>query len=253
MSSTHRPVEKDAMKAAFPPAPPVHIGEPTAHTLVTVFRHLMRCSQTTPFDMSTVQFLFVIVPRWLYPTFTAEGYPMTWPASPGAHPNYTNEDTAAEREVKKLTWELANKRHRDTITMSACLIERLLECFEMPLRQAFENKLLSNPNMEVQRAFQWFLENYGFTNKYDRENNKIDMKKAWNIQDGWHTLENQIEEGLLYASFGQAPISDNDVCDIAIRLILDTGLFANEYTEWTVQTTNNKTWLAMKTFWPPKI
>ena len=54
------------------------------------------------------------------------------------------------------------------------------------------------------------------------------MKKAWNIQDGWHTLENQIEEGLLYASFGQAPISDNDVCDIAIHLILDTGLFANE-------------------------
>ena len=114
------------MKAAFPPAPPIHIGEPTAHTLVTVFCHLMRCSQTTPFDMSTVQFLFVIVPRWLYPTFTAEGYPMTWPASPGAHPNYTNEDTAAEREVKKLTWELANKRHRDTITMSACLFERLL-------------------------------------------------------------------------------------------------------------------------------
>ena len=79
------------------------------------------------------------------------------------------------------------------------------------------------------------------------------MKKAWNIQDGWHTLENQIKEGLLYASFGQAPISDNDICNIAIRLILDTGLFANEYTEWTARTASNKTWLAMKTFWPPKI
>ena len=113
------------MKAAFPPAPPVHIGKPTAHTT-----------------------------RWLYVTFTAEAYPQTRPANPGTHPNYTNADTVAEREVKKLNWELANKRHRDTITMSACRIERLLECFEMPFQQAFENQLIANPNMEVQRAFQ---------------------------------------------------------------------------------------------------
>ena len=79
------------------------------------------------------------------------------------------------------------------------------------------------------------------------------MKKAWSIQDGWHKLKNQIKEGLLYASFGQAPISDNNVCDITIQLILDTGLFANEYTEWTAHTTTKKTWLAMKRFWPPKI
>ena len=98
------------MKAAFPPTPPVHIGKPNAHALVAVFRHLMRCSQTTPYDMSTSQFLFVIVPRWLYPTFTAEAYPQLWPANPGNHPNYTNAETAAEREVKKINWELANKR-----------------------------------------------------------------------------------------------------------------------------------------------
>ena len=91
------------MKAAFPPAPPIHIGEPNAHTLVTVFRHLMRCSQTTPFDMSTVQFLFVIIPRWLYATFTAKAYLQIWPANPGAHSNYTNADTTAEREVKNST------------------------------------------------------------------------------------------------------------------------------------------------------
>ena len=96
------------MKAAFPPAPPTHIGEPNAHTLVEVFRHLMQCSQTTPFDMSAVQFLIVIVLRRLYPTFTAEAYPQFWPANPGAHPNYTNADTAAKREVKKPNWELAN-------------------------------------------------------------------------------------------------------------------------------------------------
>ena len=62
-----------------------------------------------------------------------------------------------------------------------------------------------------------------------------------------------IEEGMFYASFVHAPVSDNAVCDIAVRLILDMGLFANEHTKWTARTAANKMWLAMKMFWPPKI
>ena len=38
-----------------------------------------------------------------------------------------------------------------------------------------------------------------------------------------------------------------------LHVCLNTGLFANEYTEWTARTTANKTWLAMKMFWPPNI
>ena len=102
--------------------------------------------------MPAVQFLFVVVPHWLYATFTAKAYPQFWPPNPGAHPNYTNADSAAEREVTKLKWELANKHHGDTITMSACLIERLLKCVELTFRQAFKNQLLANSNMQFQMA-----------------------------------------------------------------------------------------------------
>ena len=73
------------MLAAFPEAVPKIIGEPTIRELIRVLRHLMLCSQTQAYDLSTTNLLFVCVPPEIFANYDPNPYP-TAPADPGPMP-----------------------------------------------------------------------------------------------------------------------------------------------------------------------
>ena len=79
------------------------------------------------------------------------------------------------------------------------------------------------------------------------------MKAPWSLQDNWIAFKNQMEEGVIYGQYSGAPVPDYQVVDIAIRLILDTGLFEVEYGQWIARPENRKKWSHMKEFWPSKM
>ena len=55
------------------------------------------------------------------------------------------------------------------------------------------------------------------------------MKAPWTLQDGWLILQKRIDDGIIYALFVQHGISDKDVVDMTMQVILKTGLFALKY------------------------
>ena len=55
------------------------------------------------------------------------------------------------------------------------------------------------------------------------------MKKPWSIQDSWTALEDRIEEAWIYSRYCHNKIMDKQAVNIAVKLILDTGIFAHEY------------------------
>ena len=56
----------------------------------------------------------------------------------------------------------------------------------------------------------------------------------------------------MYALFAQHGISDKDVVDITMQVILKTGLFALEYGEWHATPDNQRTWSTFKVFMKEK-
>ena len=53
------------------------------------------------------------------------------------------------------------------------------------------------------------------------------MKADWNLHDGWQALQEQVEEGQLFAALTNAAISDVDAVDIAVSVLSDFERLAN--------------------------
>ena len=238
------------MIAAFPEAAPKINGQPTLRELIRVIDHLIRCAQTHETDISPLKLLFLCIPPELYANYTAEAYP-TIPNYPGPVPIYDPNQTGAEHANTKSTWEYHATRHADCKTMMSSLIDRFLSLIDLTYKSDFENHRISNPNITFRECFHWFIERYGDVNELDRDENKSRMKKAWTLQDGWENLRRQMEDGQLYAQFAQSPISEKEVVDIALLVIMKVGLFEQQYEAW--KTEPNQSWFNFKTFWSAKV
>ena len=112
------------------------------------------------------------------------------------------------------------KWHVDWNAMSSPLIHRLLSLMQRQYKTAFLNIHIANPEMEFQDCFQWFVDQYGHCSEQDQINNKELMKREWNPQDEFEALLIQIMEGITYATFTRAPISDRDIVDIMVGVIM---------------------------------
>ena len=64
-----------------------------------------------------------------------------------------------------------------------------------------------------------------------REENWNQMKADWNLHDRWQSLQEQVEEGQLFAALANAAISDVDAVDIAVSVLMKTCMFEHAYKE----------------------
>ena len=79
------------------------------------------------------------------------------------------------------------------------------------------------------------------------------MEFEWTIADDFLMLAKKINNCLLYAEFAEAPIPNHKAVGAGMKLIMQTGLFKQEYEEWHAKDTNQRTWAHFKEFWPPKV
>ena len=108
-------------------------------------------------------------------------------------------------------------------------------------KTAFLNIHIGNPKMEFQDCFKWLIDQYGQCTKQDQINNKELMKREWNPIDGFEALITQIMEGITCANFSGSPMSDQDIMDISIQVIMRCNLLAEPYTKWHKHTETKRT------------
>ena len=113
--------------------------------------------------------------------------------------------------------------------MNTALLDRPLSLIADPYKAEFTLKRYSDPNMNFKLAFQVFLDNYSATIEHDREENKNRTKAPCALHDRWLILHKRIDNEIIYALFAQHGISDKDVVDMTMQVILKTGLFTLEY------------------------
>jgi len=79
------------------------------------------------------------------------------------------------------------------------------------------------------------------------------MKVSWNLQDGWQALPEQIEEGQLFAALTNVAIPGVDAVDMAVTVLMNTGMSEHAYEEWHARANGTKRWSYVKVFWTKKV
>ena len=251
-SSQFKLLTKSEILEAFPaPEQPI-TGEMNLRELIRIIVHMMKCAQAVQYEGQPLAFLYLACPENIWPNYSQDPYPQT-PGHPGNFPQFAQNATAAEIANQRALWEWQNKQHRDPDTMNQALVHRFLSLLPLVDKMEYEERRLSHPNEPYLDCVGWFVAKYGDTTEPEREDNRQRMRATWQLADGFNKLQKQIEEGMLYALVTNAPIPQADVIDIAITVMMQTGLFEPAYEQWHARPAGTKTWQDFKTFWAEKV
>jgi hypothetical protein len=100
--------------------------------------------------------------------------------------------------------------------------------------------------------FDWFVFKYGRTLAEDCKANCTVMASEWHPSMGFELLAARLFRGATFANLAKYPINDDDIVDIGICILHQTGLFSEEYKTWILRgnnTTKTNNFTAFPTFW----
>ena len=258
MAKVYRPTTKAEMIAVFPEIKTTCEGEPHLLDIVRALLHIMECAQshdTDDADHNGLNMLHVALEDQYYRSFLADpnnqdhpGVPAAATAVPVLTP-VTNGGNQAQWNVETLTWELTKKKRDEHVNMDSALKSRWLEMFQPEYTEAYRRALRGNPKQSFHECLEHFLTTYGDDGEFDVEENRQRMLADWNPQNGFETLSNQLEEGILYAMFARRPFAERDIVDIGMQVILKTAQFETQYEQWVAKPPNQRGFAQWKRFW----
>ncbi len=87
---------------------------------------------------------------------------------------------------------------------------------------------MENPNSVFRKMFAWFMAKYGRTSGDNRKANRTAMALEWHSSQGFKLLVAHLFWGATFANLAKHPIPDNDIVNVGICIIHQTGLFAED-------------------------
>jgi hypothetical protein len=106
---------------------------------------------------------------------------------------------------------------------------------------AYYTILITETNRRFGVTFQYFYDLVGDRDEREIGVNRDNMKQSWNTQQGFQFPKARYQDGANFAAFEKQPINANDVLNMLLAVILDTGLFQLKYTEWHALPDNEQT------------
>jgi hypothetical protein len=107
------------------------------------------------------------------------------------------------------------------------------------------------PNSIFCKMFAWSMTKYDRTSADDHEANCTTMALEWHPSQGFELLVMHLFQGATFANLVKHLIPNNDIVDIGIHIIHQTGLFEEEYKTWITRgdnPTNNMDFAAFRTY-----
>ena len=124
------------------------------------------------------------------------------------------------------------KYYADCMHMNKSLTEILLSIFANEHRRGYNATIVSDLNRTFGNTFAHFYYQFGIREQSEIEQNRDDMRKPWNIADGWEVLKDRSNEGIAYSVFTDATISAADALNMLIFVLVKTRVFQAQYEEW---------------------
>ncbi len=156
---------------------------------------------------------------------------------------------------------MALKQRNNTINMDSALINIFLDLIPVAFKQSYKHIQMENPNTDFFcKIFAWFVTKYGHSSVDDCKANCNAMALEWHPSQEFKLLDPRLFRGATFANLTTHPIPNNDLVDIRICVIHQTGLSFEEYKAWithgdnptrthTHTHTHNMDFAAFRTFW----
>ena len=125
--------------------------------------------------------------------------------------------------------------------MNKALIERFLSIFVNKHQRGYNSTTVSDPNRTFGNTFAHFYEQFGIRDDAEIKQKRDDMRKPWNVADGWEVLKDRFDDVIAYAVFTDATISAADALNILIAVVVKTRVFQTQYKEWHALPPGNHT------------
>jgi hypothetical protein len=171
-------------------------------------------------------------------------------------PNYSGCTDTNNCTNANVTRGMALKQRNNVINMNSTLIDALLNLVPLVIKQSCKQVQIENPNFVFCRMFAWFVMKYGRTSVDDREANCTTMTLELHLSQGFKLVVVCLFQGNTFANLPKHPIPNNNIINISICVIHQTGLFAEEYKAWIMRgdnPTNDMDFAAFCTFWETAI
>jgi len=180
----------------------------------------------------------------------AAGVPNVWtlPAHPGPAPVHAAQATAAQiaeairlydRTIKDLTVA-------DEITRN--LKKLLIDAVEPAFLAVLANPTLGFANVPIPTILTHLHDTYCTIDADELERNRDGLKTAWNIDDNIEKLWARHVEIRRIATAGNAPINDDTVIGITIKMFKDTGVFDTACEMWRNKPATDRTYANFMSF-----
>jgi hypothetical protein len=204
---------------------------------------MCKCAQTHKSIISKkMNLLYVVVNPDLYKHYAGnKAYPdwdYPFPNEVPNVPDYTVAVDSNNRAAKKYTHGMALKKRNDVINMNAALIDAFLDLILVAFKQAYTQKRMEDPNAVFREMFDWFVFKYSCTSAEDCKANRTVMASEWHPSMGFELLAMRLFCRAIFANLAKYPINDDDIIDIGIRVLHQTGLFSEEYKTWILRGNN---------------
>ncbi len=228
------------MSAAFPAPPEATLGTPTLFVLNDLLQYMCKCAQTHKSTISKkMNLLYVAVNPDLYKHYAGnKAYPVgcyPFPANVPNVPDYAGSINLNDCAARKCTHGMALKKCNDVVNMNAVLINAFLDLIPIAFKQAYKQKRMEDPNTIFREMFDWFVFKYGRTSAEDRKANRTVMASEWHPSMSFELLAARLFRGATFANLAKYPINNDNIVDIGIRILHQTGLFSEEYKTWILR------------------
>jgi hypothetical protein len=244
------------MRLAFPTPPKSSLGTPNLFVLNNLLQYLCKCAQTHRSPVSKkMNLLYVAINPTLYGHYSGgKAYPdadYLFPPKVMDVPNYSGCTNTNDCTNVKVTHNMALKQRNDVIIMNSTLIDTFLDLVPVAFKQSYKQIRMENPNSVFCEMFAWFVAKYGHTSADNCEANHTTMALEWHPPQGLELLVAHLFRGATFTNLAKHPIPDNDIVNIDICIIHQTGLFAKKYKAWITRgnnTANNMDFAAFRSF-----
>jgi hypothetical protein len=196
--------------------------------------------------------MFLVLPPALYTSLTGET--VVEPHDPGPVPAYDpNNNNPPANHIIMLNWQIQKERFLNMQNANKALIQVTKRSLDRNYQTALTTIMVGTNDKVYLPFFDNLWRKFGRGTPEEHYANQDKMNNPWDpVTQDLVFLLKQIRDASIYGFFTNRPIPEHDLITAGERAIINSGVFAQQYTEWLARSVDQRIWNDFETFWTDK-
>ena len=205
-------------------------GCPSCYTLIKLLSQLCEAAKQVECEYSNYGMMWKVLRDEPYLIITGEN--VVAPLRPGLVPPYLPNGTSAQNATIQVTWQKNKELADQADNMDKALIEIAKSKLDPKFRTSLSTMFRGLPERTFVDFFDRIYRKWGRWTPHDVTENDERMRAPWDpSENDIADVIKQINDAVIFAYFVDHQKNTKEMVTVGEKLILDTGLFATQYTQ----------------------